>query len=146
MITTKLKGGAKMQSEGVTLLIIFLPFFVIFLILAGVNRSARRNYIDELREKVKALPLDDKIRQQRLENFDRIVEKVMDYKVKIRLLEKLASGEDVKPLKKKKKLFKPLKDDDLKVVTQQKMISWGWLPSGITAQCKFLPASEITES
>lgn len=134
-----------MKSEGVTLLIIFLPFFVILLIFAGLNRSVRRNYINELREKVKALPLDDKIRQQRLNNFDRIVAMVDDYNAKIKLLRKLASGENVKLPKRNKKLFKPYKYGRRRTFNYEEMASLGLLPSGTSFQCKFLPAYKITK-
>lgn len=121
--------------------IIIIPFFIIFLIFAGLTRSSRRSYMAELRERVKALPLDEKTLEERLEIFDGIVAKNLEYKVKIRKLERLASGEEVSIKRKKKSLFKPLEDEIETEDEIDNMIRLGQLPSGTSFQCKFLPSS-----
>jgi hypothetical protein len=77
--------------------LLVLPALLILIITVGISGSirARSERIEQLREKVKALPLDEKTREKRLKKFDDICQRVSDYNTKIRLLEKLASGERV---------------------------------------------------
>lgn len=125
-------------------IIIILPFLIIFMIFAGLNRSSRRSYIEELREKVKTLPLDEKTLQKRLEIFDRVVAEVDNYKVKIRKLERLASGQEVRIKRKRKPLFKPYYHKKRMGDKVDGMIELGQLPSGTSFQCKSLPSSNIS--
>ena len=78
-------------------LLLVFPALLILIITVGSlgSRRARIERIEGLREKVKALPLDEKTLEKRLEIFDDICREVTHYDEKIRLLEKLASGKKI---------------------------------------------------
>jgi hypothetical protein len=78
-------------------LLLVFPALLILIITVGSlgSRRARIERIEGLREKVKALPLNEKTLEKRLEIFDDICREVNNYDEKIRLLEKLASGKKV---------------------------------------------------
>jgi len=80
-------------------LLLVFPALLILIITVGSlgSRRARIERIEGLREKVKALPLDEKTLEKRLEIFDDICREVNNYDEKIRLLEKLASGKKISP-------------------------------------------------
>jgi hypothetical protein len=77
--------------------LLVLPALLILIITVGISGSirARDERIKQLREKVMALPLNEKTRERRLKEFDDICQRVINYNTKIRLLEKLASGKKV---------------------------------------------------
>jgi hypothetical protein len=97
------------------LILLILPALLILIIYVGTigSRKTRIERIERLREKVKTLPLDDKTMEKKLETFDNICEKIRDYETKIKLLEKIASGEEIK-VKKRKEIFKSSGDEILK--------------------------------
>jgi len=97
------------------LILLILPALLILIIIVGSlgSRRARIERIERLREKVKALPLDEKTVEKRLGIFDDICKKTRDYETKIKLLEKIASGEEIK-VKKRREIFKSSGDDILK--------------------------------
>ena len=82
--------------------LLVLPALLILIITVGISGSirARSERIEQLREKVKALPFDEKTREKRLKKFDDICQRVSDYNTKIRLLEKLTRGKEVEIKKK----------------------------------------------
>jgi len=85
------------MSPSPVYLLLVLPALLIFIIVVGSlgSRRAQNERIEELREKVKALPLDENTLKKRLEIFDYICRIEMDYNRKIILLERLASGKIV---------------------------------------------------
>lgn len=129
------------QGIDYTALIILPPFFAVFLIFSGLARSSRRASIARLKERIKSLPLDEEALRRRLEMFDQINLKVKNFRLKMKLLRRLAYGQGGKWKEKKRKIFEPgppeHKENDF-----NKMLYLGWVPSGITFQCKFLPASK----
>lgn len=131
-----------MSNEDLGLVLIVIPFAMIFIFFAILNHSTKKSHTEELRDKLKSLPLDEKIKQRRLEMFDEINASISNYKVKIRYLNKLVSGEKIEIKKKRKPLFKPYFPEEGFSVAINKRIKLGHVPSGITSQCKFLPASK----
>jgi len=95
------------------LILMILPAILILIISVGNigSRKTRIERIERLREKVKTLPLDDKTMEKKFETFDNICEKVRDYETKIKLLEKIASGEEIK-VKKRREIFKSSEEDE----------------------------------
>jgi hypothetical protein len=130
-----------MSNESLAGLLIFIPFFLILLILAGLNKSSRKSHIERIRQSVKSLPLDEKSLGKRLEMFDRINAKVENYEVKLRLLQRLASGEEIKS-RKKKGSWKWALDQEEELFFRKKSpgerlsddISMGVVPSGVSFQ------------
>lgn len=131
------------QANDYTALIILLPFFAVFLIFSGLARSSRRASIARLRERVNSLPLDEEALRRRLEMFDQINLKVKNFRLKMKLLRRLAYGQEVKWKEKKRKIFEPGPPEH-KENDYLEMLYLGMIPSGITFQCKFLPASKQT--
>jgi|GEM_PF-2734932 hypothetical protein len=86
-------------------LLLVFPALLILIITVGSlgSRRARIERIEGLREKVKALPLNEKTLEKRLEIFDDICREVNNYDEKIRLLEKLASGKKISIKKTRKR-------------------------------------------
>lgn len=128
-----------MNHDSLTGIIIVIPFFLIFLILAIVNSSAKRlrmeeqrARIEELREKVKSLPLDEKTKKERLRMFDEVDSKVSNMEIKMKYFNRLASGEEVKIKKRRKTLFKPYSSEEGFGGRVEEDMLFGMLPSSIT--------------
>ncbi|MEM4722126.1 MAG: hypothetical protein QXT73_08720 [Candidatus Methanomethylicaceae archaeon] len=135
-----------MSNEDLGLVLIVIPFAIIFIFFAILNHSTKKSRIEELKDKLKSLPLNEKIKQRRLEMFNEINASIPNYKIKIRYLNKLISGEKIEIKKKRKPLFGPYFPEEGFSEAINKRITLGHVPSGITSQCKFLPASKKSHS
>jgi len=107
-------------------LLLVFPALLILIIIVGSlgSRRAKIERIERLREKVKALPLDEKTVEKRLGIFDDICKKIRDYETKIKLLEKIASGEEIK-VKKRREIFKSSKEDEFRPSSTYNWILYG---------------------